>query len=47
MSVCRFVENTDVLDGRTPDQWQQDAFGQVTAWLQALGLPSNKNSYAG
>ena len=23
---------------RTVDQWQQDAFGQVDAWLSALGL---------
>jgi hypothetical protein len=23
---------------RTADQWQQDAFGQVDAWLRALGL---------
>lgn len=37
-SVCLFVEGSDVLDGRTPDQWQQDAFGQVNAWLGALGL---------
>ena len=37
-SVCLFVEGTDILDGRTPDQWQQDAFGQVNAWLGALGL---------
>ena len=47
VSVRRFVENTDVLDGRTPDQWQQDAFGQVTAWLQALGLIPNKDPYVG
>lgn len=37
-SVRRFVEDTQVLDERTPEQWQQDAFGQVDAWLQALGL---------
>jgi len=23
---------------RSPEQWQQDAFGQVDAWLRALGL---------
>jgi len=22
----------------TPEQWQQDAFGQINAWLRALGL---------
>jgi len=32
------VEGTEILDGRTPEQWQQDAFGQVDAWLRALGL---------
>jgi Nucleotidyl transferase AbiEii toxin, Type IV TA system len=36
--VRRFVEDTSILEGRTPDQWQQDAFGQVDAWLRALGL---------
>jgi Nucleotidyl transferase AbiEii toxin, Type IV TA system len=36
--VRRFVEESQVLDGRTPEQWQQDAFGQVDAWLRALGL---------
>jgi hypothetical protein len=36
--VRRFVEETDVLGDRSPDQWQQDAFGQVDAWLRALGL---------
>ncbi|MER8458393.1 nucleotidyl transferase AbiEii/AbiGii toxin family protein [Mesorhizobium sp. M1300] len=37
-SVRRFVAETDILDGRTPEQWQQDAFGQIDAWLRALGL---------
>lgn len=37
-AVRRFVEGSDILDGRTPDEWQQDAFGQVQAWLEALGL---------
>lgn len=36
--VRRFVEETDVLGDRGPDEWQQDAFGQVDAWLRALGL---------
>jgi Nucleotidyl transferase AbiEii toxin, Type IV TA system len=36
--VRRFVEETRVLGARTPNQWQQDAFGQVDAWLRALGL---------
>jgi hypothetical protein len=36
-SVRRFVAETDILEGRTPEQWQQDAFGQVDAWLRALG----------
>jgi hypothetical protein len=36
--VRRFVEDTQALGGRSPEQWQQDAFGQVDAWLRALGL---------
>jgi hypothetical protein len=36
--VRRFVQGTDILGDRTPEQWQQDAFGQVDAWLRALGL---------
>ncbi|PZR94735.1 MAG: hypothetical protein DI537_06750 [Stutzerimonas stutzeri] len=37
-NVRKFVDETAILDGRTPEQWQQDAFGQVDAWLRALGL---------
>ncbi len=37
-SVRRFVQNTRILGERTPEQWQQDAFGQIDAWLRALGL---------
>ncbi len=37
-SVRQFVEGSVVLGERTPDQWQQDAFGQVDAWLSGLGL---------
>ena len=37
-SVRQFVENSDVIGDLTPDQWQQDAFGQVDAWLKAMGL---------
>jgi len=36
--VRRFVEETHVLGERSPEQWQQDAFGQVDAWLRALGV---------
>ncbi|MCX7361888.1 MAG: nucleotidyl transferase AbiEii/AbiGii toxin family protein [Alphaproteobacteria bacterium] len=46
-SVRLFVEDTRVLGDRTPDQWQQDAFGQVTAWLRALGLDSACPAEAG
>jgi hypothetical protein len=35
--VRRFVGDRP-SDGRSPDQWQQDAYGQVDAWLRALGL---------
>ena len=37
-SVRRFVDRPDVLGERSADQWQQDAFGQVDAWLSASGL---------
>ena len=37
-SVRTFVEGSDALGDRTPDQWQQDAFGQVDIWLTRLGL---------
>ena len=36
--VKNFVAESDTLGGRTPDQWQQDAFGQVDALLRALAL---------
>lgn len=36
--VRRFVEETQILGDRTPEQWQMDAFGQVDAWLRALGM---------
>jgi hypothetical protein len=37
-SVRNFVDKTERLEGRTADQWQTDAFGQVQAWLKAMGL---------
>ena len=40
-SVREFVEDSDILGDRTPEQWQQDAFGQVDAWLRELGLRSD------
>jgi len=36
--VRNFVKESKTLADRTPDQWQQDAFGQVDAWLRAIGL---------
>lgn len=36
--VKNFVLESKILGDRTPDQWQQDAFGQVDAWLRAMGL---------
>lgn len=36
--VRQFVEGTDALGDLSPDQWQQDAFGQVNAWLKSIGL---------
>lgn len=37
-SVRRFVEDTLLLGERSPQQWQQDAFGQVDALLRAMCL---------
>ena len=37
-NVRKFVEDSPLLGGRTANQWQQDAFGQVDAWLRGLGL---------
>lgn len=37
-SVRLFVEESAVLGDQTPEQWQQDAYGQVNEWLIALGL---------
>jgi len=36
--VRQFVQDTAILGERSADQWQQDAFGQINAWLRALGL---------
>lgn len=36
--VRQFVEGTAAIGERTPEQWQLDAFGQVQAWLHAIGL---------
>jgi hypothetical protein len=36
--VRNFVQESKILGDRTPDQWQQDAFGQVDAWLRAVGV---------
>ena len=37
-NVRKFVEDSLLLGGRTVNQWQQDAFGQVDAWLRGIGL---------
>jgi hypothetical protein len=36
--VRRFVQDTQALGERTPEQWQQDAFGQIDALLRAMAL---------
>lgn len=36
--VRHFVEDTDALGDRNPEQWQQDAFGQIDALLRAMAL---------
>jgi hypothetical protein len=36
--VRRFVEDSNILGERTPDEWQQDAFGQIDALMRAMSL---------
>jgi Nucleotidyl transferase AbiEii toxin, Type IV TA system len=36
--VMQFVKNTAILGERSSDQWQQDAFGQINAWLKGMRL---------
>jgi hypothetical protein len=36
--VRRFVEGSDILGDRSPEEWQQDALGQVQAWLSAINV---------
>jgi len=36
--VRNFVEGSKILGDRTPDEWRQDAFGQVDALLRAMAL---------
>lgn len=36
--VRNFVEGSNILGDRTPDEWQQDAFGQLDALLREMGL---------
>jgi hypothetical protein len=36
--VRRFVQDSQIAGDRTLDEWQQDAFGQVDAWLRHLGV---------
>jgi hypothetical protein len=36
--VKNFVAESNILGGRTEEQWQLDAFGQVDEWMRALGL---------
>jgi hypothetical protein len=36
--VRQFLEDSAAIGDSTPDQVQQDAFGQVNAWLKVIGL---------
>ena len=36
--VRDFVSESEILADRTPEQWQQDAFGQVDALMRALKM---------
>lgn len=40
--VRQFVEDSAALGDRTADQWQEDAFGQVRAWLDTMGTDLTK-----
>jgi len=37
-SVQNFVSESSILEDRTPNQWQRDAFGIVDRWLRELGI---------
>jgi len=37
-AVRRFAAEEGILDDRDEDEWQTDAFGQVAAFLKAIGL---------
>lgn len=36
-TVCRFLSESDLMDGMTDDQLKLDAYQQVAAWLRELG----------
>jgi len=36
--VRNFVFGSDIMGDRSPEDWQQDAFGQVNAWARSMGL---------
>lgn len=38
VTVRRFASEAGILDGRDENEWQTDAFGQVAAFLKAIGL---------
>ncbi len=38
VSVGNFARSSNTLQGRTVEQWKQDAFGQLDAWLCGLGI---------
>lgn len=42
VNVRAFVTGTQALGERSEDQWQQDAFGQVAAFLEALANAAEK-----
>lgn len=38
VSVRSFAAEQGILDGRDEEEWQTDAFGQVYAFLKAIGI---------
>lgn len=39
-SVMQFAMSQEILHERSAEQWRQDAFGQVDAWLKSIGIRS-------
>ena len=36
--LTAYVEREGIMDGRTGEEWQQEAYGQVRTWLDSMGF---------